>query len=98
MTFTKTNRTRLLSSCVAIAACSLFQGCAPMKTVMISSTPENAHLTIYKVTSGGEESPLPNYADVQAPVSAVLDFSNQARYRVEAHRMLCMPSLDTSIT
>ncbi len=35
--------------------------------------------------------------DVVTPANLSLDFSNQVHYRVEAHRVLCMPNLDTEM-
>jgi Tol biopolymer transport system component len=92
------SRFPIWSTCATLAASLLWQGCAPMKTVTINSSPDKAQLSIFKVTPTGQETPLAlDATESTAPAVVPLDFSNQVHYRLEAHRVLCMPSLDTPI-
>ena len=69
-----------------------------MKTVTINTTPDKASLTMYKMSATGMETVVPlETAQTQSPVTLPLNFADQARYRVEAHHVLCIPSLETSI-
>jgi Tol biopolymer transport system component len=89
---------RAISTCILVTTAALMQGCAPTKNVSITSTPDKAHLTFYKISAeGGEPQPLPDASDVVTPANVTLDFTNQVHYRVEAHRVLCMPAPDTEI-
>jgi hypothetical protein len=94
------NRFKLsqLTPAVIVAASVFWQGCAPMKTVTLNTTPDQATLSIYKVSATGQETALaldPN--QMHSPAVVPLNFSDQVHYRVEAHHVLCVPSLDTQI-
>src|SRR5579883_3094713 len=80
----------------ALLAGAVIGGCGPAKNVAITSTPPGAHLTIYRVGMGGDETRItPDNADVVTPTNQNLGFDNNVHYRVEAHRALCMPNPDT---
>jgi hypothetical protein len=92
------NRPKLASLAVIIAASAFWQGCAPMKTVTLTSTPDKASLTIFKVSATGQETTIPlELAQMQTPATVQLNFADQAHYRVEAHHVLCLPSMSTAI-
>ena len=83
--------------CLAVAAV-LGLGCAPSKTVTLRSTPDRATLLVYSVPAQGHEAPLPlDGDDARTPSTLKLDFSDDVHYRVEAHRVLCSPNLDTQV-
>jgi Tol biopolymer transport system component len=77
---------------------ALLGGCGPAKTVSLTSMPDGAHLTFFRVAPGGDETKItPDNLDITTPTSQGLDFNNNVHYRVEAHRVLCMPAPDTEI-
>jgi Tol biopolymer transport system component len=94
------NRSKRASLCTAVivATSAFWQGCAPMKTVTINSSPDKATLTIYHVSATGEEKTVPlDLSQTQTPVVLPLNFADQSHYRVEAHHVLCLPSMSTLI-
>jgi hypothetical protein len=94
----RNNKARVIPACILLATAALMQGCAPTKNVSITSTPDKAHLTVYKIAAeGGDPQPMADFADVITPANITLDFSNMVHYKVEAHRALCMPAPDTEI-
>jgi Tol biopolymer transport system component len=91
-------RFSIVYAAALLSAAACWQGCAPMKTVTINSTPQQAQLTLYRVNAAGDETPLtPEPVQTETPAVIPLNFANQVHYRVEAHRALCLPSLDTVI-
>ncbi len=91
-------RSRQTSTLLTAAALAAATGCAPTKTVTIDSSPTGATLTLYKVPgSGGPEQRVPLEGN-RAPVTTALTFDEGAHYRVEAHKELCAPSGDTTVT
>ena len=90
-------------SCLALAA-AVGIGCAPTKQVtvrtMSAGTPlPGATLLLYRVPTQGAEVQVPLDGDQgRTPATLSLDFSDTVdHYRVEAHRVLCAPNLDTPI-
>ena len=84
----------------AVAGTLLFaaaQGCGPSKAVVIRSTPDRAVLTLYKVTSQGQVRVPLDGDEATTPATVKLDFTDGAQYKVDAHRVLCAPSLNTPI-
>jgi Tol biopolymer transport system component len=89
----------IASTAVLVAASAFWQGCAPTKTITINTTPDKASLTIYTVPVGGGESVVPlDPAQAQSPATVPLTFADQTHYRIEAHHVLCIPSLDTIVS
>ena len=92
------NRLVLFRSCILLASAAIMQGCAPTKNVSITSNPDKAHLTFYRIDPGGQETQvMQDVPEVITPANVTLDFTNQVHYRIEAHRALCMPAPDTEI-
>ncbi len=88
---------RRLARWSLLAAAAAGVGCTPSKTINVRSSPDGATLGVFRVTQQGEQR-VPIDADQsRTPATLKLDFLPDTHYRLEAHRVLCSPSLDTQV-